>query len=193
MILEADGAVDEGEECVILGETYVATGLPLGAVLPEDDGSPPHLLSPKALHAQSLGVAVPAVAARSLTFLVGHLLSSVLGVDRVDPQCGEGLTMPPRSPVVLPFLVLEDTDLAVPALVEDGPDHGRALQVRCAHAHPPLVPDEKDVAQRDLVTNRCVEALQVHSCALLDPVLLAAGSYDCVHRSCLLRRPVETN
>src|SRR5262249_37840487 len=73
VVLEANHAVHEREQRVVLGQADVLPRLPLRAVLPQDDGAATHGLAPEALHAQPLGIAVPAVAARSLSFLVRHV------------------------------------------------------------------------------------------------------------------------
>ena len=53
VVLEADEAVGQGEEGVVLGQPHVLARLPLRPVLAEDDGSAPHLLAPEALDARA--------------------------------------------------------------------------------------------------------------------------------------------
>src|SRR5688572_6229861 len=72
VVLEADLAVGEGEEGVVLAEADVLARLPLGAVLANDDRPAGHPLAAEPLHAEPLGVAVPPVPARALAFLVRH-------------------------------------------------------------------------------------------------------------------------
>ena len=72
VVFEADDAVRQREERVVLGQAHVLARLPLRAVLAEDDRAAADLLAAEALDAQPLRVAVAPVAARALTLLVRH-------------------------------------------------------------------------------------------------------------------------
>src|SRR5262245_31839284 len=70
--LEPDDAIHQGKERVVVGPTDVLPGVELGAALAHDDAAGSHDLTTIALHAEVLGIAVPAVAARAYTLLVSH-------------------------------------------------------------------------------------------------------------------------
>src|SRR5205823_1707598 len=108
-----------------------------------------------------------------------------LGLERdaVDPQRRVALTVAPRAPVVLALLVLEDADLVVAAEVQDRGRHGGLVDQRRADLRLVLLaPDEEDLAQRHLLAHGGFQALDVDRVPLRDPVLLAAGPDDRVHR-----------
>src|SRR5439155_17146571 len=114
-------------------------------------------------------------------------------LDGVDPQGGVGLPMTLRAAVMLPLLVLEDADLAVASLTDDGADDQGLVDE--GRAEPGLsllaASDEQDLTEGDLLADGGGEALQVDRVALLHPVLLAAGPDDRVHRSLLQPTPPE--
>jgi hypothetical protein len=70
--VEADVAVGEGEEGVIAAHADVIAGVELGAALADEDGAGGNELAAVTFHAETLAVAVAAVACRSLTFFMCH-------------------------------------------------------------------------------------------------------------------------
>ena len=56
LVLEADDAVDFGEEGVVLAAAYVGAGLERGAALTDDDASTEDRLPTEDLDAEPLGV-----------------------------------------------------------------------------------------------------------------------------------------
>src|SRR6266542_3279731 len=71
--LEADHAVDQGKEGIVIGAAHVLAGMEFGAALANQDAARGHDLPAVALHAEVLRVAVAAVAARANALLVCHL------------------------------------------------------------------------------------------------------------------------
>src|SRR5688572_24728036 len=116
-----------------------------------------------------------------------------LDLDGVDPQRGEGLPVPTRPAVVLPLLVLEDPDLAVPTLLQHRAHHLGLVHERGAQTSlaVPVPADQEDLAQDHLLAGLGGDRFQMDGVALLHPVLLAAGPDDRVHLSLL--RPTCRN
>ncbi len=83
-VFELDHARDPGEEGVILADTHVGSRLDRRAPLTDDDRSGIDLLAAETLDAQSLRLAVPAVAGRSSCFFVRHDL--LFGRAAVSPD-----------------------------------------------------------------------------------------------------------
>src|SRR5574341_797008 len=69
---ELHPAVAEGEERVIAADADVGAWPDLGAALADEDAARGHPLARERLHAQTLALAVPAVAGRTHAFLVRH-------------------------------------------------------------------------------------------------------------------------
>jgi hypothetical protein len=70
--LEPDDAVDLGEERVVGAAAHVGAGLERGAALADEDAASRHQLTGEALHAQHLGIGVPAVSRAADAFFVSH-------------------------------------------------------------------------------------------------------------------------
>src|SRR6266542_1493330 len=70
--LEADHAVDQGKQGIVVGAAHVLPGMKLGAALAHQDAARRDHLAAVALDAEILGVAVAAVAARADALLVCH-------------------------------------------------------------------------------------------------------------------------
>ena len=70
--IKADVAVGKGEKGMIATHADVVTGVELGAALTDEDGAGENELAAEAFHAETLAVAVAAVACRSLTFFMCH-------------------------------------------------------------------------------------------------------------------------
>jgi len=70
--VKADVAVGKGEEGVIAAHADIGAGVKLRAALTNEDGAGEDELSAKAFYAETLAVAVAAVACRSLTFFMCH-------------------------------------------------------------------------------------------------------------------------
>jgi hypothetical protein len=71
--IELDETIDQGEECIVAALTDALSCLENRAQLPHDDISGTDLLAAKPLHAATLGIGIPTVAAGSLTFLMCHV------------------------------------------------------------------------------------------------------------------------
>jgi len=188
VILEADDAVGRGKERVVATQADVLPGLPLRAVLPHDDGAAADDLATEALDTEALRLAVATVAARSLTFLVSHGSNNLqlsrpgrpdarLGADFLDPQRRHRLAVAPRSPVVLAPLVLENTDLAVSLLADDGAHDLGVRDVRLTDLDV-VAADQKNFLEGDLVSDPSLELVDLDGVASLNPLLLAAGLDD---------------
>src|SRR6185503_19765418 len=76
VVLEADDALRPGEEGMVLAQAHVLARLPLRAVLADQDGAALDPFPAVALDAETLGVAVPPVAAGTLSPLVRHAPTS---------------------------------------------------------------------------------------------------------------------
>ena len=66
-------AIDQGEKRIVATLADALPGLENRAQLPHEDVSGPDLLAAKPLHAATLGIGIPTVAAGSLTFLMCHI------------------------------------------------------------------------------------------------------------------------
>ena len=71
--IELHEAIDQGEERIVTALTDARPCLENRAQLPHEDISGTDLLAAKPLHAATLGIGIPTVAAGSLTFLMCHL------------------------------------------------------------------------------------------------------------------------
>ena len=97
----------------------------MGAALPYDDATRTHPLTTVPLHAEPVGIAIPAVSARSHAFLMCHqmLLGSAvtkpgLKLDFSHSDFGEFLAMSLFPAITLTLLTLEDDDLAILAMTK---------------------------------------------------------------------------
>src|SRR5439155_2856818 len=72
VVLEPHDTLGPGEERVVLADADVLPGLPLRAVLADQDRAALDPLATEALDAEALGVAVPPVPARTLSLFVRH-------------------------------------------------------------------------------------------------------------------------
>src|SRR5262245_50040597 len=88
--------------------------------------------------------------------------------------------------VVLALLVFEHAHLGFAATLHDRGRHLRLVEGGRAHARSGLTGNEEDLAERDCFAGPRLEPLEVEDLTLLDPVLLAAGPDDRVHRTSLL-------
>src|SRR5262249_33523886 len=179
VFLEPPHAVREGEERVVLGKADVLAGLPLRAVLAQDDRPPAHRLPAEALHSEPLRVAVAAVPARALPLLVCHRsrtsrknlerlrparpdrrsphatgTAAGEGADAVDPHSGTPLPVATRPTIVLALLELEDADLVVAAVPDDRRRHRGLVEQGSAHLGALVPADEEHLAQRHLLPHR---------------------------------------
>jgi hypothetical protein len=59
--LKLNGAVDQGEEGIILGMPDILAGVNIGPALANDNGARCHVLPAVSLHSHSLTVRIPAV------------------------------------------------------------------------------------------------------------------------------------
>ena len=69
---ELDGSVTKSEKGEIASATDVVAGAETGAALTDDDGTGADSFAAKSLDTEKLGIAVAAVAAAGLTFLMCH-------------------------------------------------------------------------------------------------------------------------
>jgi len=70
--VEADVTVGKGEKRMIAAHADVVTGVELGAALADENGAGGDELTAVPLHAETLAVAVAAVACGSLSFFMCH-------------------------------------------------------------------------------------------------------------------------
>ena len=63
--LKLNGAIDQGEESIILGVPDVFAGVNVGAALSDNYGARRHALPSEGLHSHPLTVRIPAVLGRS--------------------------------------------------------------------------------------------------------------------------------
>ena len=70
--LEGNDSIYLGEERIVPAQPHIASGVELGATLPNNDAASLDRLSTISLHAKKLRVAVPTVSAGAYTFFMCH-------------------------------------------------------------------------------------------------------------------------
>src|SRR6266511_1968603 len=110
------------------------------------------------------------------------LCATALCLDLRDPERRLRLTVPARAALAGLVLVTEDLDLRALAVGHDLRRHFRAAERWLARLHVVAVRDDKDVAERDGVTDLAGDSVDADKGSLFDAVLLAAAADDGVHR-----------
>ena len=72
ILAESNSSVAESEQGVVAAAANVDAGTETGAALTDDDGTGADSFAAKSLNTEKLGIAVAAVAAAGLTFLMSH-------------------------------------------------------------------------------------------------------------------------
>ena len=73
-LAELHGAINHGEQRVVLADTHVLAGVVLGTALTHDDVASNDVLTAEDLHAQALRMRVAAVVGATYAFLVCHCI-----------------------------------------------------------------------------------------------------------------------
>ena len=81
--LELHEAIGESKESIVAADTDILARVHPGSSLANKDAPCVYLLASETLHAQSLGIAVPAVTRASTTFFMSHCLIS----DQISRHC----------------------------------------------------------------------------------------------------------
>src|SRR2546422_1731847 len=200
-----DFPVHKGKEGVITALAYVRARPDLGAALPDQHAACGHDLSREPLDAEALTLAVPPVAGRAHTFLVGHdlpppLLSiadcelncsssiynpqfAILGFNLVYPQCCKVLPMSSLAPIVDLGFVLHDDDLLCLAVPHHRRRDAGALHNRRADFRRAPVGNQEDFVEGHGGSRFGLQPLHLQRPSLFDSVLLAACLDDRVHVS----------
>src|SRR6185436_13237827 len=149
-------------------------------MLPASTCSPPNRFTPSRLEWDSrpLRVLPPA-------FLCAMRVASCAASARADIRdlhFGEGLTMGAAAHVVLATAEFHDGDLVTLAVANHGGDDLAALQERRTDLHIRALAEEQHLAEFDSGTRLGVELLDAQGGVLRDPVLLATGGDNGVHR-----------
>src|SRR5690606_9163302 len=179
--LEADHAVDQREQRVVLPAAPVLDRMELGSPLPDQDVAGQDELPAETLHAEPLRVRVAAVPAGADSFLVRHSRPPSPEPDLVDPDLGVLLPVALLPAVVLPTLPLEDDDLLALAVRDDLGFDGGTLEGRAPHAALAVGLRQQDLVERDRLTDLGGERRDPDRLSGLGPELLTAGADDRVH------------
>src|SRR5437868_9855259 len=185
---EADMAVDQREQRVVLADADIHAGVEPRAALADDDRTGGDQFTAVSLDAQHLGLGVAAVPCGTAAFFLCHELApqnlakaAGSAVDRADFQLGVVLAMALALLVVLATAHLEDADLVVLAMADNlGADRGAGHRRR-ADRQAVTAANCQYLVDGDLSADFRVEQLDLDLFAGSNLVLLAASLDDCVH------------
>src|SRR5690606_41249100 len=180
--LEADHAVNQREQRVVLPAAHVLARMELGSPLPDQDVAGQDELPAETLHAEPLRVRVAAVPAGADSFLVRHSRPPSPEPDLVDPDLGVLLPVALLPAVVLPTLPLEDDDLLALAVRDDLGFDGGTLEGRAPHADLAVGLRQQDLVERDRLTDLGGERRDPDRLSGLGPETITAGAAGRVHR-----------
>src|SRR5579863_389258 len=192
LLLEVHLAGHLGEQRVIGSYADVRARTHLRAALADDDVAGQHLLAPKALHAEALGVGIAAVLGTAACLFVCHdsilkMMGASAAADLGHLHFGEGLAVRLLPQVVRAALELHHRHFRAPAVAHDGREHLAALERGTADLDLGPLADQEHFAKFDGGAGLRVELLDAQHAILGHSILLAARGDDCVHG----RRPGE--
>ena len=192
-ILESDDSIGGCEQAVIATAADVLPRLNTSSTLSDDDRPTGNQLATVALNAKSLGIAITAVTATTLTFFVCHgrlsryavappwALTS-LYLDVGNSHAGQFCTVSGRPPHAFTPFAAEHPDLRPPNLVVDDPGHPAARHIgRACDKTAAFLLDEQHMLEGDSVAGWLGSMIDGQDAARLDSYLPAAAIDDGVH------------
>src|SRR5438876_3039266 len=144
--LELHEAVHLREQRVVRADPDVQSGLEPRPALADEDGAARHELAGESLHAEHLGIRVPAVPRAADALLVSH---RVLDLDLRDSDRRRRLAVAAVPAIVLPPLELHDPHLPATALGHDFAGDLGATEGLLARDDLAITVDEQDGLELD--------------------------------------------
>ena len=165
---------------MVASATDVQSGMEMGAALADENVAGRDFFTAEPFHAEPLRLRVASVAGTTACFFMCHSILSSFDPGDLDP--GIVLPVPGLAAVVLAALEFDDADLVAPAVLEHCCGDGGPFDNGGADFDGITIAQHQDFGKFDFVTRRGINALDVELVALADPVLLAAGFNNVVHK-----------
>ena len=182
LVLEPDVPISSCKERIVATTADVKSGLERRSTLSNQNRPIGDKLATESLHAESLSVAVAAVATAPLSLLVCHIYLGSAYFDLGDPHARQGRAVTECPPPRLPTLFTEDSDLR-PALlaIHDAFDPS-ASYMRCSGEEvSSVLVDEQDLVESNLIAHLTVESVDGDDAISYDMGLPASVLDDRVH------------